>query len=177
MKFSQIPAVILLLFLSHPELNAETMYKWTDENGVIHLTNQRPPGEIAIQKIISYEDRTAKEIKKYQEAQEKNRHERLIEQKTLNAQESRIRADKARLKAEKAIDVAEEAMKKAQEYMEKKAPRKRQKRDAYRKKLRRIVQTAKDSVARANREIKLANQAEQEAIEAVDALQKKENKD
>ena len=177
MTFSQIAAAILLSLLFATDSNAETIYKWTDERGVIHLTNKLPPEEVTIQKIISYKERTAKEIQEDQHLQEKKLQERLEEQKKLNAEESKIRAGKVRIKAENTIAIAEEAMKKAQEYMEKKAPRKRQKRNAYRKKLRKIIQEAKKAVALANGEISKANQAEKEAIKAAEEAKALESQD
>jgi hypothetical protein len=48
MKMSQgllMTAVVLTLAMTGPLAEAQKMYKWTDENGVVHFSATPPPGE------------------------------------------------------------------------------------------------------------------------------------
>ena len=86
LKFLCTTTTILILFLTRPDLNAETIYKWTDANGVVHITNLPPPKEVKIQEVMRYKEETAKEIREYQHLKENKSQERLKQQKIKDAQ-------------------------------------------------------------------------------------------
>jgi len=171
MKFSHTVAAILVSFLISPDLTAGTIYKWTDKNGVEHITNLPPPEEVKVQERINYKERTAKERQEYQNIQEKEREESLKQQREQEAQEAKIRAEKAAKEAQEAKVGAEQATQKAQEYTEKYGLWKKDAKDAFRKRSRMLIKEAKEAEARANEAVAKANQAEKEAIEAAKEAQ------
>jgi hypothetical protein len=63
MRLLSICFVIFFLCLCIPNLNAAKMYSWTDEAGVMHLSNQPPPED-------------AKGIKEYEMIEERSNAKR-----------------------------------------------------------------------------------------------------
>ena len=167
LKFLCTTGAILILFLARPDLNAETIYKWTDANGVVHISNLPPPKEVKIQEVMRFKKETAKEIREYQHLQEKKSQERFKQQKIKDAQESKIRAQKAKLKAEEAKVHAEQAILKAQESVEKYNVRKKKIRKKHRKKVSKLIEEAKEAEAQASKLIEEAQEAENKTNKAV----------
>jgi len=172
MKISHIAVLaILLLFLSSPDLDAGKIYQWTDENGVLHLTNLPPPQDAAIQEIIQYQEKTAQEIQEYKLLQEQKRQKRLQQQQIQDAQKSEFRAQEAKKEAEEAKARAEETIQKTEEHLERYRSLKKSKKKKYRHKMRKAIKAAEEAEARANEAITKANLAEQEALEAAKKAQ------
>jgi len=171
MKFSRTVAAILFFFLICPDINAETVYRWTDENGVVHITNLPPLKAVKRRKIIRYQEKTTEEKLKYQNLQKKELEKRLKQQKIQEAQKARIRAEEAKKEAEEAKVRAEQARQVIQEHTETYAPRKKKKRNKYRKMSRILFEEAQKAEALADEAVINANQAEKEAVETAQEAQ------
>lgn len=171
MKLPRTVAAILFFFLICPDINAGTVYRWTDENGVIHITNLPALKPVKGRKIIRYQEKTSEEKLKYQNLQKKQLEKRLKQQKIQEAQKARIRAEKVKKEAEEAKIRAEQARQLVQEHTETYAPRKKKKRNKYRKKGRRLIEEAKKAEALADEAVINANQAEKEAVETAQEAQ------
>jgi len=163
-------AILLLLFIS-PSLNAGTIYQWTDQSGVLHITNLPPPKGTKIQEVVQYKEKTAKEIQQDKLVIEQERQERLQQKKTQDTQDAEIRAKEARKKADEAKADAEQAIQQAQEQVEKYSTKKKKKRKKYRNRVRKAIQAAEKAEAQANEAATKANQAENEALDAAKQAQ------
>jgi hypothetical protein len=166
LKFSCTTTAILFLFLIPPGVNAETIYRWTDENGIIHMTNMPPPEEVKIQEVMRFKKETAKEIREYQDLQEKKSKERLNQEKITDAQELKIKAQKAKQRAETAKVHAEEAIRRAQVGIEEYNTKAKKIRKKHRKKVGKLIEEAKEAEAQASKLIEEAQEAEKKANEA-----------
>ena len=71
MKFSPTAAAILFFFLICQDITAGTVHRWTDENGVVHITNRPSLKAVKGRKIIRYQEKTTEEKLKYQNLQKK----------------------------------------------------------------------------------------------------------
>ncbi|MFH1982192.1 MAG: DUF4124 domain-containing protein [Pseudomonadota bacterium] len=121
-------AIVLLLTLSlQLELQAGEIYKWTDKNGVVVITNIRPPKEVRSPKIIVYPDSPIA-------GGETVTPEAPIE--NAETRQANVRLEKAREEAEAAKVRAQEAQKTADDYATKLAPRNQKKRSVYNRRAR-----------------------------------------
>jgi hypothetical protein len=88
MKYSRTAAAILFLFLICPDINAGTVYRWTDENRVVHITNLPPLKAVKGRKIIRYQEKTTEEKLKYQNLQKQELAKRLKQIKNTRSPKS-----------------------------------------------------------------------------------------
>jgi len=132
---------LFLLCESHI-LSAQTLFTWTDEAGVVHITDSKPPEGVMVQNVIQYKEKTDGEIREYKRLQEKKRQDRLKQEKIQEAQKAKNEAGKAKKEAEEAEASAEEATQNANEYINKYSSRKKKKRKAYRSRTRKLVEEA-----------------------------------
>ena len=120
MKFIGVAICILLLGLLNSGLTAGEVYTWTDENGNLHVTDTPPPPKSKLKDTIEYQEKSAAEIqelKRRQEAREKQKHEESIRQQTAKASKQAARADEdAQAAAQIAEDKYEHAVRTYEKY-------------------------------------------------------------
>lgn len=165
-----VTAITLAFFLTaQTEPSAGTIYQWTDQDGVVHLTNVPPPAGVDEQKVSKYKTREpVKDAEKpvVEEAEESvpiTPQPEIVERKPSIY--DRV-ADRALSDAEEAKKKATEAMDRVNAHNAKKKPRKRKQLIEHKRVGRRLVEEANMAVARANQAIARANQAAKRANEA-----------
>jgi len=84
---------LFLLCESHI-LSAQTLFTWTDEAGVVHITDSKPPEGVMVQNVIQYKEKTYGEIREYKRLQEKKRQDRLKQEKIQETQKAKNEAKK-----------------------------------------------------------------------------------
>jgi hypothetical protein len=152
-------------------LNAQKIFTWTDQNGVIHLSDQPPPEKDRAKdvEVMKYEEKTPQEIEAIQSKKE------TLRQK-LDKVEQIDKARQGEIQARKAEDQARQAMQKAQEEYEynneyiRRLTSTKNKRKKFRKRVNRIIEEneasrieAKEAVERAEKAVQRARKAAEEA--------------
>ncbi len=119
MKFSKKYIPLLIVWFWCINLNAGKMYTWTDENGIIHITENPPPRSGRLEEVIEYTPKTEKEIQEIRHNQDSKRKERLKQAAFQDAQKARKRADETKIKAEDAKQKADVANQRVKELKKK----------------------------------------------------------
>ncbi len=119
MKPLNIFIFLLILWFWCINLSAGKIYTWTDENGVIHITEDPPPASGRLEEVIDYTPKTEEEIRDIRQQQESRRTQRVKELALQSAQKARKIADETNIRAQEAARKADEADKRAQEFKDK----------------------------------------------------------
>ena len=64
MKYLSWGLFLGLLFFVNPNLSADKLYTWTDENGTLHITEDPPPKKAKTKDVMSYRPQTKAQIQK-----------------------------------------------------------------------------------------------------------------
>ena len=64
MKYLLPGIAIILLFFATAELLADKLYTWTDEKGILHITEQPPPKNAKNMDVMTYQPQTEAQIRK-----------------------------------------------------------------------------------------------------------------
>ena len=85
MKPIKLSVVLLLILFAGSNLGAQKLYTWTDEKGVLHITDNPPPKRARIKDVTKYREKTPQEIDAIQREKNIKRYYRqwkvnLIEQ-------------------------------------------------------------------------------------------------
>jgi len=171
MKFF-IATVIMLLFslLAAPLLGAQKLYTWTDENGVLHITEQPPPKSAKVEDIMTYKERTPEELEAIEREKDNIRREFKKQEQLDQAQEAQLKAKQADKQAEKAKDKAEKEYDYNKEYIKRLSSTK-QKRKQFRKKIERLKKETEESFSEAKSAAERAEEAKQSAAELAEEAQ------
>jgi hypothetical protein len=155
---------VALLFLSFAtsNLNAGKVYTWTDENGILHITDQPPPEGTAIKDVIEYDELMPTESRQIESQKEKQRKNSGVEEKIQQAEDARKRAIKADEQAKEAVKRANEIIESNNEYIRNLTSTKR-KRKQFRKKVERLMQESQAAQAQAMEAVETARKAAEEA--------------
>jgi len=169
MKFF-IATVIMLLFslLAAPLLGAQKLYTWTDENGVLHITEQPPPKSAKVEDIMTYKERTPEELEAIERSKNKERRKFDKYKQIENEREAQLRAKEADEKAQKAKEQAEEDYEKNKAYIDKLSNR-RWKRKKFRKRIDRLKKETEESFAEAKSAEEQAEEAKKTAEKAAES--------
>ena len=139
---------------------AQKLYTWTDENGVLHITDTPPPQKAQIEDVMTYRERTPEELKAIQQRKDQLRRD-------LDQDIQREQAREAQLKAQEAAEDAQAAREKAdKEYEENKAyidklSNRKWKRKKFRKKIERLKKETEETYTEAQKAAERAEEAEQ----------------
>ena len=165
-----LPA-ILLCFICGTALGTESIYTWTDKNGVIHMTNKQPPKGVKIEDQIDYTPQpdASKPVRQGGLRAEEGSGD-LGRAQAIAAQE-RQKAKAARREAQAAIEKAEQQVKDATAYYEK-VKNKALKRKSLRIKIERQFEAADNAKLRAEQMNLLAIEAERRANDAEAEVQR-----
>ncbi len=75
MRFLIATAVVLFSLFTASLLGAQKVYTWTDENGVLHITDHPPPQKAQLEEVVTYKERTPEEQKAIERRKNKLRRE------------------------------------------------------------------------------------------------------
>lgn len=154
--------IMLLVLLSTPfETMAGIIYKWTDDNGVVIITNQPPPKGIGSLRVVSYPDLSAGSTSEVSPSQN---------QALQEGRQAKERLEEARREVEAAELQAKDAAKTAAEYSEKAPSRKRNKRIIQQRRARLNAETAGKTAAALLETQKRMAQAEAAAMAAEERI-------
>lgn len=158
-----IPA--LLFFLAHGAL-AKTLYTWTDKDGVVHITESKPPAEAQQTDKLTYKAKPKKETPQIEKHKTNQQRALMLEYDARRkAQRLRYEADKAKKEMDATVDEANQMKTETDEYIRMWGVRAR-----YRKSIKAKIDRKKDAtnqaVAESERLVKIATEAEAKAQEA-----------
>ena len=171
MKFFAITACILLAGFLNSNLIAGQVYTWTDENGNLHVTDTPPPPKSKLKDTLEYEEKTAADIREFQNRKDKLTEEREQEKRAAGVEEAKRRARQAEERSQKAVEQAEQITRDAETYIKRLSSTK-EKRKQFRKKIQKETQRAEAAQERARIAIEDAAVAAEEARLAEEELKK-----
>jgi hypothetical protein len=146
-------------------LGAQKLYTWTDENGVLHITEQPPPKSAKVEDVRTYKERTPEELEAIERRKEKLRRELERENQLEKKREAQLKAQEADDEAQKALGQAEEDYEKNKAYIDKLSNRK-WKRKKFRKRIDRLKKETEEGFTEAQSAAERAEEAKQAAEEA-----------
>ncbi len=164
---------LLLTLLTALSLNAQKLYTWTDENGVVHITDQPPPETDRIEdvEVMKYDEKTPQEIEAIEHKKENLRRQFDREERIEKARQAEIQAREAEAKAQEALQQARKEFESNNEYI-RRLTSTRNKRKQFRKRVDRIKTETEASQAEAQAAIEQAEDAAQKARTAFEEAQK-----
>ncbi len=173
MHHLNIAGGLLLTLLAALNLNAQKLYTWTDENGVVHLADQPPPERDRVEdvEVIRYEKKTPQEIEAIQHKKENLRRQLDRAERIEKARQAEIQAREAVEKAQEAAQQAQEEYEYNNEYI-RRLTSTRNKRRQFRKRVDRIKTETEASQAEAEAALEQAEESAQKARIAVEEAQK-----
>ena len=164
MKFFVATAVILFSLFTASLLGAQKLYTWTDQNGVLHITDHPPPQKARIEEVMTYKEPTPEELNAIQRRKNKLRRELDQEEQQQKAQEARLKAQEAEEEAQKSLEQAEEEYEQNKAYIDRLSNRK-WKRKQFRKKINRLKKETEESFAEAKEAAEQAEAAKKKAAQ------------
>ncbi len=173
MKPFTILVGLLLTLLAALSLNAQKLYTWTDESGIVHLADQ-PPSEIERVEdveVITYEEKTPQEIEAIQHKRENLRRKFDREEQIEKARRAEIQAREAEERAQKTLQQAQEEYEYNNEYIRRLTSTKN-KRKRFRKRVDRLKAETEASLAEAKAAVEQAEEATLKARTAAEEAQK-----
>lgn len=158
-----IPA---LLFLSAHCAMAKTLYTWTDKDGVVHITESKPPAGTQSTDKLTYKVKPKKDTSQIEKHKANEQRALMLEYDARRkAQRLRREADKAKEAMDTAVEEANQMKAETDEYIQQWGIRAR-----YRKSIKAKIDRKKDAtnqaVAESERLIKIATKAETKAQDA-----------
>ncbi len=173
MNHIKIAGGLLLTLLAALNLNAQNLYTWTDENGVVHIADQPPSARDRVEdvEVMRYEKKTPQEIAEIQHKKENLRRQLDRAERIEKARQTEIQARVAAEKAQKAAQQAQEEYEYNNEYI-RRLTSTRHKRKKFRKRVERIKTETETSQAEAKAALVRAQEESQKAGKAVEEAQK-----
>ena len=170
MKYFIITVIMLFSLFAAPLLGAQKLYTWTDENGVLHITEQPPPKSVKVEDVRTYKERTPEELEAIERSKNKERRKFDKYKQIENEREAQLRAKEADEKAQKAKEQAEEDYQKNKASIDKLSTRK-WKRKKFRKRIDRLKKETEESFSEAKSAAERAEEAKQSAAELAEEAQ------
>ncbi len=173
MKPFIITIILFLAILIGSSLNAQKIYTWTDQNGVLHLSDQPPPEKDRAKdiEVMRYEEKTPQEMEAIQTKKNKLRQKLDKAEQIEKARQGEIQARKAEDQARQAVQKAQEEYEYNNQYI-RRLTSTRNKRKKFRKRVNRIIAEteasrveAKEAVEQAEKAVEQARKAAEEARE------------
>jgi len=127
---------VMLLFVA-PNLVAQQIYTWIDENGVTHITDTPPPPEAELEDIVEYKEKSAQEREAIDRKIQQQRQRFERQDKIDAAQRAEVEARKAEKRARTAVEQARKQTQDNQDYIRKLSNRK-WKRRKFKKRIKRL---------------------------------------
>jgi len=165
MRFFIAPAIMLFCLYAVSMLSAQRLYTWTDENGILHITEQPPPDRAKVKDVVTYKEKTPAELeaierrkKQDQQAFDRFKQSEAKRAAQLRARETEVNAQKARAQAEKDYE-------KNKAYVDELSNR-RWKRKKFRKRIDRLRKETEESFVEAKSAAQQAEEAKKAAAKA-----------
>ena len=168
MKSFIAAAVMLFSLFTASLLGAQRLYTWTDENGVLHITDHPPPQRAQIEEVVTYKERTPEELNAIQRRKDKLRRELEQEKQQDDSRDAQLKAQEADEEAQKALEQAEKEYEKNKAYIDRLSNRS-WKRKQFRKKINRLKKETEESFAEAKSAAERAEEAKKSAENAEQA--------
>jgi len=167
MKKNTIFLLFIALFLASQYTPAKTLYTWTDKDGVVHITETKPPADARNAEKNNYRSQPKRESNTTAGHQKKVRPKNpMLEYDARNkAKRTRREAKMARKAMEDAIKTANRMKTETDEYIEQWGVQART-RKAIKAKINRKKEATDKAMAEAKRLTEIATQAEAKAREA-----------
>ena len=164
MRVLTATAVLLFCIFTASLLGAQKLYTWTDENGVLHITEQPPPNSAKVEDVVTYREKTPEELAAIEHRKEKIRREFERQEQLDRGQEARLKAKQDEEQAKKAKEKAETEYNYNKEYIKRLSSTKRKRRQ-FRKKIERLKKETEQSFDEAKSAAEKAEEARQTAAE------------
>ena len=164
MRFLIVTAVVLFSLFTASLLGAQKVYTWTDENGVLHITDHPPPQRAQIEEVVTYKERTPEEQQAIDRRKRELRRELDQDDQRVKAQEAQLKARQAEEEAQKSLEQAEEEYEQNKAYIDRLSNRK-WKRKQFRKKIDRLKKETEESFAEAKEAAEQAEAAKKKAAQ------------
>lgn len=157
-----LTVILLATIIGVSTLDAQQIYTWTDENGILHISDQAPPKDVNVDEVLKYREKTPQEQAAIEREIEKQR-QRIERQNRIDAaRQAELEARQAEEKARQVRAAAQEELRVNQEYVKQLSTR-RWKRRKFKKRIERIKIETEASLAEAEA---TAQQAEETARKA-----------
>jgi wobble nucleotide-excising tRNase len=164
MKYFIATAIILFSLFAATIPGAQKLYTWTDENGVLHITEQPPPKSAKVENVMTYRKKTPEELAAIERRKEKIRREFERQEQLDRKQEAGLKAKQDEEQARKAKEQAEKEYNYNKEYIKRLSSTKRKRRQ-FRKKIERLKKETEQSFDEAKSAAEKAEEARQTAAE------------
>ena len=162
MRFLTATAVVLFCIFTASLLGAQKLYTWTDENGILHITDHPPTQTAQIEEVVTYKERTPEEQQAIDRRKRELRRELDQDDQRVKAQEAQLKARQAEEEAQKSLEQAEEEYEQNKAYIDRLSNRK-WKRKKFRKKIDRLKKETEESFAEAKEAAEQAEAAKKKA--------------
>jgi len=173
MKTGIILIFVLFLLCGSQILSAQSLFIWTDEAGVVHFSDSKPPEGTQIEEEFHYQKQSPKSSLEIEENRKNRQTTREISKTFERAEIEKRKANNARQKAEEAFKKANQIKKEADEYIQKVRYKSRT-RKSLRVKMKRRMEKANRATAEAEQLKQLAIKAEKKAKDAESEAKKLE---
>ena len=162
MKYILAATILLISVLGVSLTDAQKIYTWTDEKGVLHITEQPPPEKAKVEDVMTFKERSPEELEAIQRKKNNIRRDYEKQEQLDQEEEARIKATQAEEQAKEAKEKAEKEYEYNKEYIERLSSTKRKRRQ-FRKKIERLKKESEESFAEAEEAAKRAEEAKAEA--------------
>ena len=150
---------IFILALGAYDIGAQKLYTWTDDQGVIHITEDPPPHDASRESVTVYPPKSPQQIDAIERKKQQLRQDYKQFEKRQAVRQAEIEAREAQQRAQEAIQKVQQETEENQEYVRRLSST-QQKRRQFRKKIERIKNETEAAQAEAKK-------AEEEADAAV----------
>jgi hypothetical protein len=160
MRYFTIAASLLLILLAAVNLGAQKLYTWTDENGLLHITDQPPPNTKGVEdvQVIRYKEKSQQEIEAVERKKEILRRRLDKEEQIEKVRRAEIRAAEAEREAQKSLQQTREKYESDQEYIRRLTSTKN-KRKQFRKRVLQLKAASEAALAGAIEDVEQADEA------------------
>ena len=158
MKYILTATILLVIVLSVSSTDAQKIYTWTDENGVLHITEQPPPEKAKVEDVMTFKERSPEELEAIQRKKNNIRREFEKQEQLDREQDAQLKAEQADKQAKEAKEEAEKEYEYNKEYIKRLSSTKRKRRQ-FRKKIERLKNDSEESFAEAEEAAKRAEEA------------------
>jgi len=162
--------VLIILCGSHI-LSAQTIFTWTDEDGVGHITDKKPPEGIQIEEKLHYQKQIPTKSSEIEENRSKRQLDREKSEVFERVEIEKRKAKNAKQNAEEAFKRANRIKKETDEYIQK-VKYKSRKRKSLRVKMKRRMEESNRAISEAEKLKQLAIKAEKNLEDAESEAEK-----
>ncbi len=154
-------------------LSAQTLFTWTDEAGVVHIADSKPPKGTQAEEKLYYQKQPSKSPAAIEENRKKGRIDLEKSRAIEKAEIEKVKAKKAKQKSAEAFKKANQIKKETDEYIQKVKYKSRTTK-SLRVKMKRRMEVANKAIAEAEQLKQLAIKAEKKAKDAEAEVKKLE---